>query len=86
MSAASVKEYTDRNWDGFFNSGEYVKFANSMQGLTATKKFMNPRTLATSPAACLAAASMRHLKIFKSKSKTQAWCLSEWLPSGWGSI
>lgn len=38
MSAASVKEYTDRNWDGFFNSGEYVKFANSMQGLTGDQK------------------------------------------------
>ena len=38
MSAASVKEYTDRNWDGFFNSGEYIKFANSMQGLTGDQK------------------------------------------------
>ncbi len=38
MSAASVKEYTDRNWDGFFNSGEYVRFANSMQGLTGDQK------------------------------------------------
>ena len=38
MSEASVKEYTDRNWDGFFNSGEYVKFANSMQGLTGDQK------------------------------------------------
>lgn len=38
MSAASVKEYTDRNWDGFFNSGEYVKFANSMKGLTGDQK------------------------------------------------
>jgi hypothetical protein len=38
MSAASVKEYEGRNWDGFFNSGEYVKFANSMQGLTGDQK------------------------------------------------
>jgi hypothetical protein len=38
MSAASVKEYTDRNWDGFFNSDEYVTFANSMQGLTGDQK------------------------------------------------
>ena len=38
MSAASVKEYTGRNWDGFFNSGEYVRFANSMRGLTGDQK------------------------------------------------
>ena len=38
MSAASVKYYESVNWDGFFNSGEYVKFANSMQGLTGDQK------------------------------------------------
>jgi len=38
MSAASVKEYTDRNWDGFFQSGTYEKFAKSMQGLTGDQK------------------------------------------------
>lgn len=32
MSAASVKQYTDRNWDGFFQSPEYVNFANSNGG------------------------------------------------------
>jgi hypothetical protein len=38
MSAASVKEYTDRNWDGFFDSPEYVNFANGMKGLTGDQK------------------------------------------------
>ena len=38
MSAASVKDYTDRNWDGFFDSPEYVNFANSMKGLTGDQK------------------------------------------------
>ena len=38
MSAASVKYYEDRNWDGFFNSEYYVRFANSMQGLTGDQK------------------------------------------------
>ena len=38
MSAASVKEYTDRNWDGFFTSGTYEKFAVSMQGLTGDQR------------------------------------------------
>lgn len=38
MSVASVKEYTDRNWDGFFTSGTYEKFAVSMQGLTGDQR------------------------------------------------
>jgi len=38
MSEASVKEYTDRNWDGFFQSGSYEQFAKSMQGLTGDQK------------------------------------------------
>jgi hypothetical protein len=38
MSAASVKEYTDRNWDGFFVSPEFVNFADGMQGLTGNQK------------------------------------------------
>ena len=38
MSEASVKYYESVNWDGFFNSPEYVKFANSMQGLTGDQK------------------------------------------------
>ena len=38
MSAASVKAYESSNWDGFFNSPEYVNFANSMQGLTGDQK------------------------------------------------
>lgn len=32
MSAASVKDYQTRNWDGFFQSPEYIKFTDSMQG------------------------------------------------------
>jgi hypothetical protein len=38
MSAASVKVYENRNWDGFFNSPEYVNFANGMKGLTGDQK------------------------------------------------
>lgn len=29
-SAASVKMYADRNYDGFFDSPEYINFANSI--------------------------------------------------------
>jgi hypothetical protein len=32
MSEASVKINQARNWDGFFQSPEYVKFADAMQG------------------------------------------------------
>ena len=32
MSAASVKVNQARNWDGFFQSPEYVKFTDAMQG------------------------------------------------------
>jgi len=30
MSAASVKYYTDRNWDGFYSSPEYAEFYKFM--------------------------------------------------------
>ena len=30
MSAASVKLYADRNFDGFFDSPEYINFVNSI--------------------------------------------------------
>ena len=29
MSAASVKEYASRNYDGFFDSPEYINFVNA---------------------------------------------------------
>ena len=32
MSEASVKVNQARNWDGFFQSPEYVKFTDAMQG------------------------------------------------------
>jgi hypothetical protein len=32
MSEASVKINQARNWDGFFQSPEYIKFTDSMQG------------------------------------------------------
>jgi hypothetical protein len=32
MSEASVKINQARNWDGFFQSPEYVKFTDAMQG------------------------------------------------------
>lgn len=32
MSTSSVKQYTERNWDGFFDSREYINFANSIDG------------------------------------------------------
>ena len=38
MSAASVKYYQNINWDGFFDSFEYVNFAKSMSGLVDDKK------------------------------------------------
>lgn len=38
MSASSVKYYEGVNWDGFFDSPEYVNFANSMKGLTGDQK------------------------------------------------
>ena len=38
MSAASVKEYEGRNWDGFFDSPEYVNFANAVQDVFPDKK------------------------------------------------
>ena len=38
MSAASVKEYEGRNYDGFFDSPEYVNFANGIRGLTGDQK------------------------------------------------
>jgi len=31
-SAASVKDYQSRSYDGFFQSPEYIKFTDSMQG------------------------------------------------------
>ena len=34
MSEASVKVNQARNWDGFFQSPEYVKFTDAMQGQT----------------------------------------------------
>jgi hypothetical protein len=33
MSAASVKYYTDRNWDGFYSSPEYAEFYKWMGGI-----------------------------------------------------
>lgn len=38
MSASSVKYYEGVNWDGFFDSPEYVNFANGMKGLTGDQK------------------------------------------------
>jgi len=38
MSASSVKYYEGINWDGFFDSPEYVNFANGMKGLTGDQK------------------------------------------------
>lgn len=32
MSEASVKVNQARNWDGFFQSPEYIKFTDAMQG------------------------------------------------------
>lgn len=38
MSASSVNYYESVNWDGFFDSPEYVNFANGMKGLTGDQK------------------------------------------------
>lgn len=38
MSTASVKQYTERNWDGFFDSPEYINFAYSNDGNTKDSK------------------------------------------------
>jgi len=37
MSAASVKYYTDRNWDGFYSSPEYAEFYKFMSGIPDQK-------------------------------------------------